>query len=126
MEGFGDNDRSLRDYKEEERFEFLPGHQSTLLSLRNKIECMQSQSVDQALNFVTDVDNDHVEEFIEKSKYTIILREFMKTADKNWNKPNTAQRYDDIVRYFAAYVFLLCGRTCYETLNENGIRFLWR
>lgn len=114
LELSGGNDHSLNDYKEQEVFEFLPGHRTILLSLRHKIECMQSQAVD-----LTAVDNENVENMIQGAKYSIVLREFMKTADKNWNKSKPAHRYNDVVKYFSTYIFLLCGRTCYETLNKN-------
>lgn len=48
-----------------------------------------------------------------------MLSKLIESANTNRNKSKNAYQYDDIVKNFATYIFLLCGRTCYETLNKN-------
>lgn len=105
-----DNDSSVMVYKNQQIFEFLPGHRETLLSLQSNIEKMQSKHVCETKCYgeVTDT-----------SKYSVILTELIKSAENNSNKSKHAYHYNDIIKYFSTYIFLLCGRTCYETLNKN-------
>lgn len=115
LNDFGNNDHSLSIYKEQEVFEFLPGHRTILLSLRSNIENMQLQAVNH-------IENDAFlgsDEWMESRKYSVILRELIKTANQNSNKSKYAYQYNDVVKFFSTYVFLLCGRVCYETLNKN-------
>ncbi|XP_055308257.1 uncharacterized protein LOC129572338 [Sitodiplosis mosellana] len=114
-------DDSLSAYKDQDVFEFLPGHRIILLGLRDNIEYMQSHALNDGLkgfdklmtNAGTNVVHEHTGE------YSVILTELLKTAKNNSNKSKHAYQYNDIVRYFSTYIFLLCGRTCYETLSKN-------
>lgn len=110
-------DDSLSAYKEQELFEFLPGHRTILLSLRDNIERMQLQVLNDASNGVHKFMTEEVRELT--GEYSVILTELLKTAKNNSNKSKHAYQYNDIVRYYSTYIFLLCGRTCYETLNKN-------
>lgn len=67
-------------------------------------------------NMITNTDSNN-DEVIEQ--YSVILTELIKTANKNKNRSKNGYQYEDIVKYFSTYIFLLCGRTCYETLNKN-------
>lgn len=100
---------SIKEYQGQAMFEFLPGHRHILLCLRNKIENMQQQ-----------VSTAKIAEYVETSvEYSVILSELLETARMNAKKSKHANQYSDIIRYFSTYIFLLCGRTCYETLNKN-------
>lgn len=112
LEKLNKSDDSLNAYKEQQLFQFLPGHRNILLSLRGNIERMQQAVTSGSDKLVTEV-HECTEE------YSVILTELFKTAKNNLNKSKHAYQYNDIVRYFSAYIFLLCGRTCYETLNKN-------
>lgn len=105
-----ENDTALAEYKKQRIFEFLPGHRSILLDLPRSIENMQSQ--------VMNADTTDLP-FELPSEYSVILKEFVDTANNNLHKSKNAYQYNDIVKYFSTYIFLLCGRTCYETLNKN-------
>lgn len=100
---------TMSEYRDQAIFEFLPGHRQILLSLRNRIENMQrehSQRVSTA-------------ETSEYFEYSVVLTELLKTAQGNANRSKHANQYNDVIKYFSTYIFLLCGRTCYETLNKN-------
>lgn len=115
LNNFGNKDYSLSEYEDQEVFEFLPGHRTILMSFRSNIEGMQLKGVDQFKEDATHSSN----KLMENEKYSVILREFIKTADQNYNKSKYANQYNDIVKFFSTYIFLLCGRVCYETLNKN-------
>lgn len=66
---------------------------------------------------ITNADTNVVHEYT--GEYSVILTELLKTANNNFNKSKHAYQYNAIVRYFSTYVFLLCSRRCYETLNKN-------
>lgn len=115
LNNFGNDDHSLSGYNDQEVFEFLPGHRTILMSFRNNIENMQLQIVDQLRDDATY----GTDQSMDIGKYSVILRELIKTADHNWNKSKYANQYNDVVKYFSTYIFLLCGKVCYETLNKN-------
>lgn len=122
LDNIGDNDDSLNAYKDQEVFQFLPGHKSTLLSLPEIIERLQSQAVDSAGNSAPQSASEENNRMMASEcpkKYSVILTELINTARNNMNKSKHANKYCDIVKYFAAYIFLLCGRICYETLCKN-------
>lgn len=83
-------------YQEQNEFKFLPGHRNLLL------------------NFPTFSCN--VEKHV---KFSLPLQKMIETAEKNFNKLKFHNKYDDVIRFFATYVFLQCGRSCYEFLSRN-------
>lgn len=108
-EGLGDD---MCIYKKQRIFEFLPGHKTILLDLPESIKKMQSENTLENTFFHDDATDD-------VNKYSVILSALIKSANRNQNKPKNAFHYDDTIRYFSTYIFLMCGRTCYETLTKN-------
>lgn len=112
---FNENFNMLDDmcvYQKQTTFQFLPGHKNILLDLPESIQKMQSQN---ALQNTLHCDNSS-DNF---NEYSVILCELIKTAEKNRNKSKNAYHYENTIKYFSTYIFLLCGRTCYETLTKN-------
>lgn len=107
-----DNDDSINGYREQEIFAFLPGHRSFLLNLPRYIQNMQLEAVNNSTNGIESTSK-------AASEYSRILTELVQTAKANVNKSKHAYSYNDVIKYFSTYIFLLCGRTCYETLNKN-------
>lgn len=95
-----------------QQFAFVPGHKNILLNLPVRIQEIQSQN-----SLVNTSTQDNANE--SSNAYSVILNELINTAKRNHNKSKHAFQYDDTIKYFATYIFLLCGRTCYETLNKN-------
>lgn len=97
-----------------QKFAFVPGHKRILINLPMLIQEIQSKNA--LVNTLT-----HTQDNANESRnvYSVILNELINTATRNHNKSKHAFHYDDIIKYFATYIFLLCGRTCYETLNKN-------
>lgn len=94
-------------YKGQNVFKFLPGHKDVILSLPGF--AVQMLHPDKYLIQV-------IEQYAGFSK---ILREILKTAIQNHKLPKNKAEYSDTIRYFATYIFLLCGRSCYEVLCKN-------
>lgn len=91
-------------YKNQEVFKFLPGHASTVGALPKYVEKYRiAQQPEFELN----------------GRYSPILEELIKTADLNLFKDKHHATYSDTLRWFATYIFLLCGRSCYEVLCAN-------
>lgn len=116
-----DSDECLSGYKYQEIFHFLPGHRNILLDLPQSIRKMQEEYT------LQDDGSSSMESTRESiancsqmtTEYSVILNALINTANMNKNKSKNAYQYADTIKYFSTYVFLLCGRTCYETLNKN-------
>lgn len=52
-------------------------------------------------------------------KYSIILQEIIQSANQNIDMPGSAHRYSEKLKYFSIYLYMLCGKLCYETLYLN-------
>lgn len=87
------------------KLKFLPGHEMLLLALPNYIDDFRLAH----MNKVIDLDG----------RYSHILNEMIKTAEENKYKEVNQMSYSDTIRFFAVYVFLLCGRACYKMLQSN-------
>lgn len=91
-------------YKNQGVFQFLPGHAATVEALPKYVEKYKVfYQPDLKLN----------------GRYSPILEELIRTAESNLFKDKHHAAYSDSIRYFATYVFLLCGRSCYEFLSAN-------
>lgn len=93
-------------YEEIRPFEIIPGHCAIILSLPSY--------VDQVKNSAT---------LSEKQQCPIGLTYLLKTlngiAEKNAGCDPKARRYDETIQYFATYLYMMCGKSCYETLSAN-------
>lgn len=93
-------------YKKQTKFKFLPGHRAVLLSLPNKIrqnsekkcekKCVQSNT-----------------------EFPVILNELISTAQENALKLKNSSEYSNTIRFFFTYIYLMSGKSAYETLQKN-------
>lgn len=86
-------------YKSLDEFKFIPGHKDLVISLSK-------------LNYLTIEKHD----LLPESNCSFFLKEMVKTAATIGKK---CSKYSDVIRWFATYIFLQCGRSCYELLNQN-------
>lgn len=91
---------------EQGKFKFLPGHRTLLLVLPSYVTKMSETRPNQINT-------------LQEESFSVLLGELIKSAQNNAGKEKHHVRYTDIIRHFFTYVYLLCGRNCYETLNRN-------
>lgn len=95
-------------YKSEishQRFKLLPGHEALVIALPKYIEEFQRE---------------HMKKIVDlKGKYSFILNELLQTAEANEFQSVHQVTYSESIRYFAVYIFLICGRACYKMLQSN-------
>lgn len=111
------NDILAVEYKKQEIFQFFLGYRDISLNLPENIKDMQIQSkvVNQNLT-KNDEENDDRKD-VSQIEYSHILTQMINVARMNKNKSKHSNQCTDDIKYFSTYIFLLCGRTCYETLN---------
>lgn len=97
-------------YENENNFEFLPGHRVFLSNLPNDIGRMKEV-------------NKNLPQ-IEKSTancshFPFMLKALIETAESNSNGHPSGNRFNKNVQDFATYIYMMCGRACYDTLSAN-------
>lgn len=53
------------------------------------------------------------------STLPVVLQAMIQSYQQNARNDKFHAQYNDLIRYFATYVFLLAGRSCYEFLKSN-------
>lgn len=100
-------------YKNKKQFKFLPGHRSILLTIPNHAQRFSDI-------FISQKPVQNIESLSAKNnEVSTILAELNATAQANSKKSKNQASYSDTNRYFSTYVYLNCGRSCYETLHRN-------
>lgn len=109
IEQYANEDRSVLEgtsYQNMKTFMFKPGHKIVILNLAEQIKILQKSEDD---------GNSHGK----MSDFSIVLKTFIDTAESNLEKDPRGFRYNEINRYFSTFVYLFCGKACYETLSAN-------
>lgn len=94
-------------YKQQKNFKFLPGHRAILLSVQKKI--LEDFESEKKLNIDTR----------SNSEFSVILNELIKSANINCVRSKNQSTYTDAIKYFCTYIYLLSGKSAYETLQRN-------
>lgn len=93
-------------YENIQKFKFKPGHKKFLLELPNLIK---KYNEEQHNKYGTK----HC------SNFAYVFKELIDVAIANSEKEPNGVRYSECIRYFATYIYLHCGKKCYETLCAN-------
>lgn len=88
-------------------FRFKPGHRRFLLELPTQIQKMTEEEDQHSLHVTHTTD------------FSYILNMLINTAKFNSNKEPKGHRYEETIRYFATYIYIMCGKSCYDTLSAN-------
>lgn len=86
-------------------FELLPGHKTLIMALPKYVEKYRLEYQKKIIDI--------------QGRYSFILNELIRAAEENQFKTIWNASYSDAVRFFAIYIFLLCGRSCYRMLQSN-------
>lgn len=93
-------------YEKMSDFKLKPGHRKFMLGLPKRIEKINEKK--------------HTENAVAKhSDFAYIFKELIDVAASNSGKDPHGVRYTDLIRFFATYIYLHCGKQCYETLCAN-------
>lgn len=115
-------------YMEQTVFKFLPGHCDLLITLSRVLSTSAQDPayLDSVKNIVQDIEDEpkyesfHFTKAIQNhSSLSVILKELIMTALRNGVKGNQNSQYTDVIRYFATYIYIIGGRSCYEVLYKN-------
>lgn len=91
-------------------FKLKPGHKIFLQNLPNSFKLWIEESSNEEKKNST---SDNVQDF------SYVLQTFIQTAQSNAGKRKQGFRYNEINRYFSIYIYLMCGKACYEVLSAN-------
>lgn len=91
-------------------FKFKPGHRKFLLEIPKQIK-----------NMIGHLDRraDQTDDVSHSSDFSYILNLLINAAKLNSKKQPKGSRYHENIRYFATYIYIMCGKACYETLSAN-------
>lgn len=106
-------------YKEQKMFKFLPGHVDLLLILPKYIqhECLSKTHGYSNSESHTSL---NLAKAVEKhTGFSVIMRELIYTVLQNENIDKNHTHHSEIIRFFATYIFIICGRSSYEVLYKN-------
>lgn len=107
-------------YKNQDTFELLPGHRTFILVMARAID--QHYKIEHENHMEKHGANEYelLTRAVENnSAFSVIMKELVKTALRNGQHTKNNAQCSDIIRYFATYIFILCGRSCYTVLCKN-------
>lgn len=87
-------------YENIENFKFKPGHKNYILNLPNQIKLFANEQYD-------------------STDFSFMLKNLIETAEQNSKRNLNGFRYNAAIRCFATYIYLHCGKLCYEVLSAN-------
>lgn len=109
VEQFANEDRSVLEgtsYENMAEFKFKPGHKLTILNLASEVKhWIEKEPTNTQQN--------------EMCEFSVVLKAFIDTATSNKDKQPNGFRYNEINQYFSTFIYLFCGKACYETLSAN-------
>lgn len=101
-------------YKAQKVFEFLPGHRNLILQLVEEFRSKRQAYSALACNDIS---------FLERAKnhpaFSYLLQEFVTNSINNFKKKARGCRFTETIHAFSTYIYMLCGRNCYEIICSN-------
>lgn len=97
-------------------FRFLTGHKKLILMVGEIVAKSIARKNENCETQITEIWN-ALESF--EPILPNVLKQLIKEALKNIQVTDNLNRYQDTIKYFAIYVYLMCKRQCYEVLSSN-------
>lgn len=104
-------------YRNQTEFQFIPGHKSLILKIPEKLEL--AKKLDSRPVSLSALCQHMIDRISDMPMTSTLFNEFLKTVVMNENRAKTRFRYTEIIRSFSMYIYMLCGRNCYEILSSN-------
>lgn len=95
-------------YSNMKQFSFLPGHKAILLSLPSYVD-----------KFDQFIRKNNKDCFVDTLPLSYIMKELIKTGIKNHGRDKKHNQFPVEIKHWAAYMYMMCGKACYEILCEN-------
>lgn len=95
-------------YENVQTFAFRPGHRMLLTNIPKYLHDLTVKSAKKIQ-----------EVFPAYQNLSLIMKSLLETTESNNRKHPNTHRYNETIRYFSTYVYLMCGRACYDTLCAN-------
>lgn len=97
-------------YLEQRKFHFLPGHSALMLNwCENEVQ-----------NLLQDEVQNKTETFnINDPAFSRILKEIITSGLSNHSKRPNVHRFSEMIMDFSIYLYIMAGKSCYETLSAN-------
>lgn len=109
IEEFANENREILNgsrYENMVPFKFVPGHRIILRNFPNYIEQVKNME-------------SNIEQKLNLSQFPYLLKCFIETAQSHANKSVKAFRYSEHIQSFSTYIYMMCGKSCYDTLSAN-------
>lgn len=98
-------------YAQMDKFRLLPGHRTFLLRLPEAMKRFVSESKLQP--------ETSKKRLIDSLPLSFLMKEMIHNAISNAEKDPNNRRYSETIQYFATYIYMFCGKACYEILSNN-------
>lgn len=106
-------------YQAQEKFEILPGHRVYILNLSHQMHLKQENRLGLSANTIPTTGPNFMEQAQNEPAITFLLKEFIANSMNNFKKLPKQRRYSEIIKDFSTYIYILCGRYCYEVICKN-------
>lgn len=100
---------TIAHYKNQKEFDLLPGHRNLIAEVAKYI------NKDLQENIHLPVPGETIKTHLGSTK---MMEEMIQTDITNRGSKHCST-YSEIMKYFATYLFIMCGRSCYDFLYQN-------
>lgn len=94
-------------YESMKPFKFLPGHRALLKKISHHIQ-ENRMKIEKKIDTRSSL-----------NRFSQILKCLIEDAELNLDRAPKTYRYHEIIRSYATYLYLMCGKAAYEVLSAN-------
>lgn len=105
-------------YKSQKDFEFLPGHRILILYYAKQMQLKQKASLESKIALASN-NLAFLEQARKHPAFSFLLKEFVTNSITNFQKKASGHRFTETIQAFSTYIYMLCGRNCYEIICNN-------